>query len=297
MYSAISANKRRSLLLLFGFILLVTGLGWILSRLLQNDGVLVFMLAFALVYALIGYFSSAKLAVMASGARPIAKEEAPELYRAVENLAITAGLPMPKVYLIDDPAPNAFAAGRDPQNAVVAATTGLLAIMEKDELEGVIAHEMSHVGNYDIRFMSLVAVLAAVIAVLADILLRVAFSGGRSRSGGGPVLLVMGLAGAILAPLAASIVQLAISRQREYLADASGVMLTRYPDGLARALGKLAEYKRPMARTSTATAHMFISNPFGGENGRFGRFLGQLFATHPPLEDRISRLREMEGRV
>jgi heat shock protein HtpX len=227
-----------------------------------------------------------------SGAREVEKADAPELYRIVENLAIAGGLPMPKVYIIDDDSPNAFATGRDPQHAVVAVTSGILGVLEKSELEGVIAHELSHVGNYDIRFMALVTALVSVVSIIADLLLRLSFWGGNDREEGGnnQLMLILGIVGAILAPIVAVAIQFAVSRQREYLADSSGALLTRYPEGLASALEKISANDQPMNRANSATAPLYISNPLKG------RSFSGLFDTHPPIAERIRRLREMENK-
>ncbi len=299
MYSQIASNKRRSILYALGFVVLVGVFGYVLTLGLGRPSYFYPILIFAIAYALFSYFGSAKLAIMTSGAKEIAKADAPELYRIVENLSITAGLPMPKVYIIDDPSPNAFATGRDPEHAVVAVTTGILETLEKNELEGVLAHELSHVGNYDIRFMAVVIALVAVISLLADLFLRLSFwggLGGDDDEGGGlnPVMIAVGIAGAILAPIAASMLQLAISRRREYLADASGALLTRYPEGLASALEKIEADPRGLTRASSATAPLYISNPLKGRTGGFAQGLARLFSTHPPTSERVKRLREME---
>lgn len=293
MYSQIAANKRRTWLLLLGFIAFIAAFGYVISRSLGSPGIFVGALIGSIIYAVISYAASAALTVAMTGAKPIEKRDAPELYRVVENLSITAGLPMPKVYIINDASPNAFATGRDPQHAIVAVTTGLLEIMERDELEGVIAHELSHVGNYDIRLMAVVIVLVSVISLIADLFLRISwFGGGDDDEGGSPIFFFLGIVAAILAPLAASLIQLAVSRRREYLADASGALLTRYPQGLAKALAKLAEDRQGMRRVNTATASLFISNPL--KKGGAGAALMRLFDTHPPLEDRIAKLQDME---
>jgi heat shock protein HtpX len=297
MYSQIAANKRRSFLLLIGFVGLVGALGYLSSYAFGRPSLFIPVLIGAVVWAAISYFASAKIALAMSGAREVAKKDAPELYRIVENLSIAAGLPMPKVYLIDDPSPNAFATGRDPRHAVVAVTTGLLDILDKPELEGVLAHELSHVGNYDIRFMALVVALVSVVAVLSDMLLRISFWAGSDDDSPNPLMLVIGIAGALLAPLVATLVQLAISRRREYLADASGALLTRYPEGLARALAKIAQDPRGLARANSATAPLYISNPLKGRSMGVGRALAMLMSTHPPTEERIKRLHHMEETV
>ena len=293
MYSQIASNKRRSLLFIASFVLLVGGLDYLFARLFHQPTLFVPILIGAVLYALVTYFFSAQIALGMSGAKEIQKRDAPELYRLVENLSIAAGLPMPKVYIIDDPTPNAFATGRDPQHAVVAVTSGILQILEKTELEGVLAHELSHVGNYDIRFMSVVTALVSVVAVISDLLLRLSFWGGHDDEEGGnnQLLFVLGIVGAILAPIVAAIIQFAVSRQREYLADSSGALLTRYPEGLARALEKISRDDRPMAHANSATAPLYISNPLKG------RSLAGLFDTHPPIKERIRRLREMESKA
>ncbi|HVQ44617.1 MAG TPA: zinc metalloprotease HtpX [Candidatus Saccharimonadia bacterium] len=292
MYTQIASNKRRSLLLILGFIVFVGGLDWLFSRLLHQPAAFIPILIVAVIYAGVSYFFSAQIALSMSGAREVQKKDAPQLYRLVENLTIAAGLPTPKVYIIEDASPNAFATGRDPQHAVVAVTTGILERLEKTELEGVLAHELSHVGNYDIRFMALVTALVAVVSVISDLLLRLSFwGGGDDDEGGGNnngLLIILSIVGAILAPLVAAVIQFAVSRQREYLADSSGALLTRYPEGLARALEKISADPQPMQHANSATAPLYISNPLKG------RSLAGLFDTHPPIADRIKRLREME---
>jgi heat shock protein HtpX len=230
-----------------------------------------------------------------TGAYPATRAEYPDLWNVVENLSITAGLPMPKVYVVDDPAPNAFATGRDPEHAVVAATTGLLKILNRIELEGVMAHELSHVGNRDMLVMTVAVVLAGFIALLADFFMRTMWygkgGGDRDKS---PIFLILGIAGIILAPIAAQLIKLAISRKREFLADASGALLTRYPEGLASALEKISGYAYPMQNANHATAHLFIADPFGGEKQGIGAKISGLFMTHPSAEERIRILREMQ---
>jgi heat shock protein HtpX len=238
------------------------------------------------------YWFSDKLVLRMTGAKPVTREEAPELWNIVENLSITAGLPMPKVYIVEDPAPNAFATGRNPEHAVVAATTGLLSILDRSELEGVMAHELSHIGNRDMLVMTVAVVLAGFVAMLADFLMRSMFWGGN-RENRHPAFLIIGIVGIILAPIAAQLIQLAISRKREYLADASGALLTRYPEGLASALEKISAYGRPMQRASHATAHLFIADPFKEDAKTIGQKIGGLFQTHPPAAERIRLLREM----
>jgi heat shock protein HtpX len=292
MYSAIAANKRNTVFIILIFLLIIGGLGTLLAWYYnQQWWIAIVVLAFAALYALFQYFAAASETLALSGARQIQKADNPRLYRVVENLSITDGLPMPKVYIINDPAPNAFATGRDPEHAVVAATTGLLEIMDDQELEGVMAHEMGHVKNYDIRVSLIVFGLVIAIGLIADIFLRMILWGGRSRNSnlGGPALLVViaiGLIAAILAPIVAGVVQAAVSRQREYLADATSSLTTRNPEGLASALEKLGQYGRPVQRTNTSMSHLWIADP-----NRPG-FMSKLFSTHPPLADRIARLRD-----
>ena len=300
MYSAITQNKIKTLGIIATFIVFITALGWVLSKAYGQPGLLVFLAIFAVAYSLFSYFGAAKMALGLSGAEPIEKADAPELYRIVENLAITAGLPTPKVYIIEDAAPNAFATGRDPQHAYVAVTRGLLAMMDETELEGVIAHEMSHVGNYDIRLMAIVLALVTVVSLVSHFFLRMTFFGGfgnrdNNEGGNNGVFLIIGLVAAIIAPLVAMLLQLAVSRKREFLADASGALLTRYPEGLASALEKIATYTRPMKHASTATAHLYFANPLGGQ-GVSGA-IANLFSTHPPIDERIKRLSAMENKV
>ena len=293
MYSQIASNKRRSIFLVLGFVVLIAGLDYLFARGFNQPTLFVPILIGAVAYAAITYFFSSQIALAMSGAREVQKKDAPDLYRIVENLAIAGGLPTPKVYIIDDPSPNAFATGRDPQHAVVAVTSGILEILDKPELEGVLAHELSHVGNYDIRFMSIVTALVSIVAVISDLMLRLSFwtRGGDDEEGGNNQLFfILGIVGAILAPLVAAIIQFAVSRQREYLADSSGALLTRYPEGLARALAKISQVDQPMSRANSATAPLYISNPLKG------RSMSRLFDTHPPIEERIRRLREMEDK-
>lgn len=300
MYSAITQNKVKTLGIMATFVAFIVALGWVLSRASGNPNLLVFLSVFAIVYAIFSYFGAAKMALALSGAQPIAKSDNPELYRIVENLAIAAGLPTPQVYIIDDPAPNAFATGRDPEHAYVAVTRGLLAMMEPTELEGVIAHELSHVGNYDIRLMAIVLALVTVVSLVSHFFLRMTFFGGfgnrdSNEGGNNGVFLIIGLVAAIIAPLVAFLLQLAVSRKREFLADASGALLTRYPEGLAHALEKIATYSKPMQHASTATAHLFIANPLGSQG--IGGSIAGLFSTHPPIDERIKRLGAMESKV
>jgi heat shock protein HtpX len=274
------------------FLVGVIALGYALSWYLGNSLILYGAIIVAVVMNIGSYWFSDKLVLRMTNARPVTRAEYPELWNIVENLAITAGLPMPKVYVVDDPSPNAFATGRDPDHAVVAATTGLLAILDRNELEGVMAHELSHVGNRDMLVMTVAVVLAGAVAMVADFFMRaMLFGGNRDRH---PAFLIIGLVGIILAPIAAQLIQLAISRKREYLADASGALLTRYPEGLASALEKISRTAVPMQSASHATAHLFIADPFASEGKRsLGERIGGLFQTHPPAADRIRILREM----
>ena len=286
MYKAIAANKRNTILIMAVFVGIISAIGWAVSYYYGNTSITYFVIGGAAVYAIIQYFLASKLAVAMTGAKEIKKRDNPRFYRIVENLAITTGMNTPKVYIIDDPAPNAFATGRDPSHAIVAATTGLIEIMDDNELEAVMAHEMGHVQNYDIRVSMIAFGLVSAIGILSDIVIRMMFFGDNRNNNSNPIMLVVGIIVIILAPIIAVIVQMAISRQREYLADASGAMTTRNPEALASALGKLGTYGRPMRHQSTATAHLFFSNPMKPS------FFSKLFSTHPPLEERIARLRK-----
>lgn len=283
MYSAIAANKRNTVVIMALFIGIIAAIGWVVSYIYGNTSIAYWVIGAAATYALIQYFVASKLALALSGAHEIEKKDNPRLYRVVENLAITLGIPTPKVYIIDDSAPNAMATGRDPKHAMVAATTGLLEIMDDRELQAVMAHEMGHVQNYDIRVGMIAFGLASAIGILSDVVIRVLFFGDRDRDTN-PVVLVVGIIAVILAPIVATMIQLAISRQREYLADASGVLTTRDPEGLADALGKLEKYGKPMKRQNNSMAHLFFNDPI--KPG----LLSRLFSTHPPLQDRINRL-------
>lgn len=294
MYRAIAKNKRNTVVIILLFLVIIGGLGALAGYVYQSWTISITVLVIAVGYATIQYFAASRLAVSISGGQEIQKSDNPRLYRIVENLSITDGLPMPKVYIINDPAPNAFATGRDPQHAFVAATTGLLDIMEDSELEGVMAHEMGHVQNYDTRVSMIVFGLVVAIGFIADLFLRFALFGGRGndRNGGGggnPIVIVFGLVAMIVAPLVAAGVQAAISRQREYLADATSAMTTRNPDALASALEKLAQYGRPMQRQNSSMSHLWISDPT-----RPG-FMSKLFSTHPPIADRVARLQKIGG--
>ncbi|HSW81741.1 MAG TPA: M48 family metalloprotease, partial [Candidatus Saccharimonas sp.] len=264
MYSAIAANKRNTIVIMAIFVVIIGALGWILSNMYGDTTFLYLALVVAGVYALIQYFLAAKLALAVNGAHEVQKNDNPRLYRAVENLTIATGMPMPKVYIMDDPAPNAFATGRDPSHAVVAVTSGLLTIMDDTELQAVLAHELGHVQNYDIRVMMIVFGLVSAIGFIADMMLRMMWWGGNDREERNPTFVVLGLVAAILAPFVALLVQLAVSRQREYLADSTSAMTTRYPQGLISALQKIEHTGSTMRHQNTSTAHLFFANPLKG---------------------------------
>lgn len=295
-YDHISSNKTKTAVLLGVFLVLIILLGFAFSQAYQAPEILYFAVGFSVLYSLISYYFSANITLAISRAKPVGPQNAPELYRLVENLAIAAGLPAPKIYVIDDTATNAFATGRNPKNAVIVFTTGILQKLNKTELEGVVAHELSHIGNYDIRLMTLVVVLIGVLTLLADWFLRFSFMSGRSRerNQAQAIFMIAGIVLALLSPLIATLIQLAISRKREYLADASGVLLTRYPEGLASALEKISKDTEPLEAANKATAHLYIANPLKNRHGGVGWFAG-LFNTHPPVEERIKRLRGMGG--
>ncbi len=290
MYSQIDSNKRKTNILILIFIAFVIAIGWFFNEYLgYGYGAVVFAVVIAMFMTLTSYYHGDKIALRSSGARLITKNDNAYLWRIVENLTITAGLPMPKVHIIDSPALNAFATGRDPEHASIAVTTGIIDALENEELEGVISHELSHIKNYDIRVMTIVVVLVGTISLLADFFLRARIFGGhgdrRNSGNAGTFLAIVGLVLLILSPIVAELIKLAISRKREFLADASGALLTRYPEGLARALEKIDTSKQPLATASAATAHLFISNPFKKKN------ITSLFSTHPPIAERIKRLR------
>ena len=289
MYSSISQNKRNTVIIFSLFIAIISGIGLYFSYVYNDLTIFIFTLIFAIFYALFQYKISTAITLKMNGAEPISKKDAPEFYSIVESLSITAGLPMPKLYIINDSSMNAFAAGTNPENSVICATTGLLENMDKVEIEGVMAHEISHIKNYDIRVLMAAVALTAVIGVLSDIVLRFIFLNDDDEDSKNPIALVLGLFFVLISPLLATITRLAISRQREFLADATAVSLTRYPDGLISALEKLKNNK-PLERQNSTTASLFISNPM--KQGFFQR----LFSTHPPLDDRINRLKENSAR-
>lgn len=301
MYQQITANKRKTVALMTLFVVLLLVIGYLLDYINDSQGGFLFIAIIVSIFSsLISYFAGDKIALASTGAKPIVKEDNPYVYRIVENLCITAGLPMPQIYLISDNAPNAFATGRDPKHASVALTTGLIQTLNNEELEGVIAHELSHVKNYDIRLMTIVGVLIGALVLMTDFFLRGQMFGFSRRddnnNGGGQlglILLIVGVVLAILSPILAQMIQLAISRKREFLADADGALLTRYPEGLASALEKISTYSKPMTKASNGTAHLFIANPFGKKKG----WLIGLFTTHPPIEARVKALRSMIGQV
>lgn len=293
LYTHQGENVRKTWMLMSVFLIVVIGLGFVFSRMYGNPNILYFFVFFSVIMNIVGYWYSDKIALTMAGAHPATRERYFDFYNIVENLAITAGLPMPKIFVIEDSSPNAFATGRDKEHAVVAVTTGLLSIMNRTELEGVVAHEMSHIGNRDMLVSTVAVVLVGFVAIVSDMIIRMTLFGGHrdnDREGGSGIFMIIGIILSILAPIIATLIQLAISRKREYLADASGSLLTRYPEGLASALEKINQYGTPMKRQSTAIAHLYIANPKG--SGAFGKKAANLFSTHPPVGDRIKRLRE-----
>lgn len=297
LYTHQSKNIRKTWLLMSLFLIIVVGIGWVFSQIYGDSSFVIVAVVFSLFMNFFSYWFSDKIVLAMSGAHPIKREEDLELYRIVENLCITAGLKLPKLYIINDPSPNAFATGRNQEHAAVAVTSGLRQMLNKNELEGVIAHELSHIGNKDILISTIVVILVGFVALLSDFFIRAQFFRGRrnSREGGGQAQLVMMLIGiilAILTPIVAKLIQLAISRKREFLADASGALLTRYPEGLVSALEKISNSPVPLRRVNKATAHLYISSPLKG--GQATSWLGKLFMTHPPAEERIMALRGIE---
>lgn len=294
MYSQIDSNKRKTIILITIFIAIILGIGYFLAEYMgYGYGMMGFAVVISFFMTLVSYFKGDKIALASTGAKLIEKKDNPYIYRMVENLCITAGMPVPKVHIIDSPALNAFATGRDPEHASIAFTTGIIDALENEELEGVIAHELSHIKNYDIRVMTIVVVLVGAIALISDMFFRMRFFGGGGRRSNnnsgkaGGIIMIIGIALLILSPIIAELIKLAVSRKREYLADASGSLLTRYPEGLARALEKIGGSKATLPHASAATAHLFISNPFKKKS------ISGLFSTHPPIEDRIKQLRGM----
>jgi heat shock protein HtpX len=288
MYSDIAANKRKTIYIMLVFVVFVSLLIFILDKFIHGSlAVFYGGLAGSLIYVLFSYYGGSRLALAVNGAQQIEKSDNPELWRTVENLAITDGLPMPKVYIMNDPSPNAFATGRDPKTSSVCVTSGLLAIMDETELQGVLAHELSHVKNYDIRVNMLAFAITAVISLISDLIINITFFS-RDDEDNNPLFLILGIVAAILAPIVATMIQLAVSRQREYLADATGALTTRYPEGLASALEKIQQTGSVAQKQNTSTAHLFFVNPLKGHS------LANLFSTHPPIEERIARLRNMD---
>ena len=291
LYAERTANIRRTWALVLGFLIVVIAIGYAVSWYYGNPSILFIAIIIAVATNFYAYWASDKLVLSLNHARPATREEFFDFYTVTENLAITAGLPKPKLYVIDDPAPNAFATGRDEKHAVVCATTGLLTMMTRPELEGVIGHELSHIKNRDMLLMTIAVVLAGFVAIIANIFLRISFWGGDRRdSNGNAVLMILAIVGIVLAPLAAKLIELAVSRRREYLADASGVLLTRYPEGLASALQKVGGYTAPMQGANLATAHLFIGDPFGAKSGGSSGWIERMFSTHPPIQERIKAL-------
>lgn len=291
MYKEIAANQRRTAFLMLIFFGLIIGLGFAFARVYDNQSILIWAVAISVGMSWFSYFNSDKLALTVSRARPLRPEASLQEHKIknlVENLSITAGIPMPKVYIIEDSAPNAFATGRNPKHASIALTTGLIDRLEKTELEGVIAHELAHVRNWDILLSTVVITLVGVIALLADWFMRANLYRSNDQRSGGAIVLI-GVVLAVLAPLFARLIQLAISRKREFLADASGAMLTRYPEGLASALQKISVHPAPLRVANRATAHLFIANPFP----QLERKVSYLYSTHPPVEERVKALRGM----
>lgn len=288
MYSQIAANKRKTIFVMLVFVAFVALITWLFNTYLGGSPTTFYgVLIGAIVYAIITYYIGARMALAVNGAQEIQKSDNPRLWRIIENLSITDGLPMPRVFVMNDPAPNAFATGRDPNHAAVCATTGLLDIMDDDELQGVFAHELGHVKNYDIRVSMIAFALTAVISLIADAILRMTWFRSNDRENNNQGLMILAIIAAILAPLIATLIQLAVSRSREYLADATGALTTRYPDGLISALRKIERTGSVTRKQNTATAHLFFANPLKGHS------LSNLFSTHPPIEDRIKRLQDM----
>lgn len=286
-YTHQDSNVRKTWFLMAVFFVLIVGLGYFISTIYASPSILYIAIIFSVLMNIFSYWYSDRIVLRMSKAKEAKREEYTELYRVVENLAITAGLPLPRIYIIEDNSPNAFATGRNKDHAVVAITTGLLQILEKNELEGVVAHELAHIGNRDILLQTIVVVLVGFVSILADIFLRSGLRGGDRKNSGkaGGILMIVGVVFIILSPIFAKLIQLAISRKREFLADASSALLTRYPEGLASALRKISEAHIPMQNVHKATAHLFISSPFAGVKS-----FSNLFSTHPRTEDRIKAL-------
>lgn len=298
LYTQKSRNIFKTWLLMAVFFGIVIAIGWVFSQVYRNPGILYIAVVFSVLMNVISYWFSDKIVLAMHRAHPVELKSHPELYRVLENLTIAAGLPMPRFYLIDDPSPNAFATGRNPKHAVVCVTSGLLERLDRSELEGVLAHELSHIGNRDMLISTVAVVLVGFVSILADMFMRsMWFRGRESENRGQGILIIVGIVLSILAPIIASLIHLAISRRREFLADTSGALLTRYPEGLASALQKIANYTRPIKTATNATAHLFFENPFRADvsdvSGRKTPWLVKIFSTHPPVEERIAALKKM----
>ena len=296
LYNIADSNVRKTWFLITFFLVFVILIGWLFGHILNNQGILYFAVAFSVLTSISSYWYSDKIVLATTGAKPIEKKDNPELYRIVENLCITAGIPVPQIYILNEAQPNAFATGRDYNHAVVVVTKGLLGKLEKNEIEGVIAHELSHIKNKDMLLMTAVVVLVGIISLITNFFLRISFWGGNRNSddnnSSNIIFLVLGIVAAILAPIAATLIQLSISRNREFLADASGALLTRYPEGLASALEKIASDSSQLRTANSSNAHLFISSPFRGKETK--SWFNKLFMTHPPVEERVANLRGMK---
>lgn len=291
MYSSISENKRNTVIIFMVFIAIISGIGLYFSYIYKNDYIFIILLVFSILYALVQYNISKSIVLYMNGAKPVSREIAPGFYAAVETISITAGLPMPKLYIIDDESPNAFAAGTNPEKSIICATTGLLNIMNKSELEAVVAHEMSHIKNYDIRVSMAAVALTSVIELISELVLRFFIWSDDDNGNRNPLIVVLGLLFVMISPLLALVTRLAISRQREFLADATAVLLTRYPEGMISALQKLKNNGKPLRKQNSTTANLFIVNPMKRS------FFQNLFSTHPSIDDRISRLKDNSSRL
>jgi heat shock protein HtpX len=292
LYNIADSNSRKTFFLITIFLIFVILLGWLFSYVLDSTIILYIAVIFSIATSISSYWFSDKIVLNATRAQPIKKEDNPELYRIVENLAITAGIPMPKVFILNEAQPNAFATGRDEKHAVVAVTKGLLGKLERSEIEGVIAHEIAHIKNKDILLQTAVVVLVGIVVILSDFFLRISMWGGGDKDNNNILAVILGIIAAILAPIGASLIQLSISRKREFLADASGALLTRYPEGLASALEKISSDNSPLRTANNSNAHLFISSPLRGKSSK--GWFSKLFLTHPPIEERVANLRGMK---
>lgn len=295
LYTQAESNTRKTWFLIFVFLILIISLGWLFSYLLDSYAILAIAVFLSFLMSFGSYWYSDKLVLNMSKALQVEKKDYPELYRSVENLSITAGLPMPRIYVADEAQPNAFATGRDPKHSVIVVTKGLLEKLDRTELEGVLAHELAHIGNKDVLLGTAVVILVGVVAMLSNLFLKVSFWGGgkkrNSNGSAGLIMLFLGIVAAVLTPIAATLIRLAVSRKREYLADATGALLTRYPEGLARALEKISNDKTLLKTANNSTSHLYISSPFKGVKAK--NWLTRMYMTHPPIEERIKILREM----